>query len=66
MNDQAQAVPSPEHPARREPARSTESIDAWVQAALSLGSGGLREQVAVPHPLGGYRVVTRAVGGIRR
>lgn len=32
-----------------------------AQEAQKLGAGPLRERIAIPHPLGGYRVVVREI-----
>ena len=38
-----------------------EKMRQLVEEARAIGRKPLREQVAVPHPLGGYRVIVRTV-----
>ena len=52
-------VSTPKQPA---PTSNTGRADVWMRAALSQGAVvGLREQIAIPSPKGGYRVIDRDV-----
>ena len=66
MTDRPQEASPPASAPDDTPSRTEQSVEAWLQAALSLGRDGLHEQVAVPSPHGGYRVVTRSIVGTRR
>lgn len=61
MTDKQTPLPvSP--PKQSAPPSNTGRADVWMKAALSQGAAsGLREQVAVPSPKGGYRVIERDV-----
>ena len=66
MTDRPHDDPLPASEPAQTPSRTRESLDAWLQAALSLGRDGLHEHVAVPSPKGGYRVVVRKIAGTQR
>lgn len=63
MNDHPLVTPMPPVPPENLRSPGEISVEEWVQAALDLGQKGLREDVAVPNPKGGYIVVTRSLVG---
>lgn len=66
MTDRPHDAALPASAPEQAPSRVRESLDAWLQAALSLGRDGLHEHVAVPSAKGGYRVVIRKIAGTQR